>query len=284
MTFSGCSIFNQNGKLYDAADKAYKEGRIEEALDLHIQVIESKKEKNRQVEGELYYRAGMFASEIGNTTKAIEYLELARLNSFINTESLIALAKSYKEVNNLSLEIRRLEDYIENFPSGEEIAEVRKWYFLLLVESMTMEQAIDEWNKIEGDPYQEEALVEGYFLANKVLENEDITEELAAKLLKLNKINQAALEWYAKKYYYKAAKRYTLETEAYEKNRTNKQYAKLLDAWSIIHDDFKTSRNYFEQLYKHYPNSEYANFLANIYERLNDDSKAKYYRKRANRP
>jgi hypothetical protein len=282
MILSGCSIFNQSGKLYDAADIAYKEGRIEEALDLHIQIIESNKEKNHKVEGELYYRTGMIAYEIGNTSKAIEYLELARLNSFINTESLIALAKSYKEVNNLSLEIRRLEDYIENFPSGEEIAEVRKWYFLLLVESMTWEQAIDAWSKLEGDPYQEEALVEGYFLANKVLENEEITEELAEKLLKLNTINKVALEWYAKKYYYKAAKRYTLETEAYEKNRTNKQYAKLLDAWSLIHDDFRTSRNYFEQLYKNYPSSEYATFLANIYERLKDDAKAKYYRKRAN--
>lgn len=279
--FSGCSIVNQYSKLSAEAEAAYKEGKPEEALDLYVQIIESKKEKNHKVEGELYSRAGLLAYEIGNTSKVIEYLELARLNSQIKAECFIALAKSYKEIDNLSLEIRRLEDYIENFPDGAEIAEVKRWYFLALVRSNTWGQAFTLWDELDNT-YQDETLVEGYFLVNKALDNKEMVEELAEKLLKINSINQNALDYYAKKYYYKAAERYTLETTAYEKNKTNKQYAKLLDAWSIIHDDFRTSRNYFEQLYKNYPSSEYANFLANIYDRLNDDTKAKYYRKRAN--
>ncbi len=264
------------------ADEKYQAGELNKAMELYTEIIEEKREKNKDINGELYYKVGMIANELEKHTKVIEYLELARLNSEVNAESLLALAKSYREIGNLSLEIRRLEDYFENYPDGADINEVKRDLFLALVESKSWKQANDIWPELEGEPHQDELLTEGYFLVNQALGNNEKTEELAEKLLEINKTNKKALEYFAKKYYYRAAERYNKETEAYAKNRTHKQYAQLLDAWSIIHDDFRTARDYFELLYDNYPSSEYASFLETIYTRLDNNAKAQYYKKRAN--
>lgn len=278
-----CSIFNPYSKLRSEADEAYQKGRLNESMELYEQIIEAQEEKNRKIDTSLYISAGKVAYELEQTNKTIEYLEIARINSkVLDEESLIALIKTYHEIDNLSLEIRRMEDYIDNYPNGKYFVEIKKRYFLALAESKSWEQAYEFWPKLEGDPLEDESLTEAYFSVNNSLENNEKTAELAKRLLELNKTNKAALEWHAKKYYYRATERYKRETQAYEKNRTNKQYAKLLDAWGVIHDDFRKAKDYFELLYKNYPESEYANFLANIYERLNNDSKARYYRQRAN--
>ncbi|MBS4014705.1 MAG: hypothetical protein KGZ97_13285 [Bacteroidetes bacterium] len=279
--FSACSTLNQHNKQKLQAEEAYTEGNLQQAFDIYENIINSKRDKRQQVEGEFYYRAGMLAYELDNTSKTLEYLDLARHAESIDAEGYLALANTYKKINNLSLEIRRLEDYVENYPESEIILEVKSRLFLALVESMSWQQAEEIWGDLDEISATDEMLIQGYFTLNKAVDNEKLADEYAQKLLNINGTNRNALEWFARKYYNKAAERYNAETKAYEQNRTNRQYAKLLEAWGPIHDDFRKSRDYFEILYKHHPSSEYANFLANIYERLNDDAKARYYKQKA---
>jgi len=85
------------------------------------------------------------------------------------------------------------------------------------------------------------------------------------------------LDWTAKKYFWKAENRYQDELKAYEKNKTNKQYNKLLKALDIVSADFKTSLDYFKKFYTIDPNPGTAKYLGNIYNRLDDKKKADYY-------
>ncbi len=279
--FSGCSTLNQQNKQRQKAEAAHAEGNFREAFDIYENIINQKRDKKQQVEGDIYFNAGMLAYQLNNSGKTIEYLELARHAESIDGEGFLVLANLYKEIDNLSLEIRRLEDYVEKYPESESTLQVKSRLFLALIKSMSWQQAEEMWGDIKELSESDELLTEGYFLLNKSMDNEKVADEYAQKLLKINEKNRNALEWFARKYYNKAAERYNTETKAYEQNRTNRQYARLMEAWGPIHDDFRKSRDYFEALYKHHPSAEYANFLANIYERLNDDSKARYYRQRA---
>ena len=125
-------------------------------------------------------------------------------------------------------------------------------------------------------------MLAGYLTVNKNLENEAIADQLANQILKMDKNNTIALEYYAEKYFWKAENLYTTEMNAYKKNRTTKQYNKLLKALDEVWPNFQKSRDYFLRLYKIDPKPEYAKYLGNIYTRYDDKEKAAYYYKRAN--
>lgn len=282
LLYAGCSTFRQLEQLSEKADTAYQEDRKKEALELYEQLIELHEEREEKVDGELFYRTGMLAYELGDTSKVIEYLELAKLKSEVDSASIVALAKSYREIDNLSLEINHLEKYVERYPEGDRIAEMKERYFETLVESKNWEQAAELWPELEGDPYQDEELTEDYFVVNKALDNEEKANEVAKKILELNAYNEKALDWLARKYYYQAAEVYKREMDKYREHRSYQQYAHLKDIWDDIHDDFRTAKTFFERLYEMNPTSEYAGFLADIYERLGNEQQSRYYRQRAN--
>ena len=69
--------------------------------------------------------------------------------------------------------------------------------------------------------------------------------------------------------------------KAYKAKRTNSQYSRLLKALEQVYPDFRKSRDYYLKLYKIDPKKEYANYLGNIFTRLDDKEKAEYYYKKA---
>ncbi len=278
----GCASLFYLANLSDDADSAYQEGRYEEALELYDQLIDAHDDRGKEVEGYVYNRAGLLAYKFEQTNKAIEYLEEARRKSSDNAESLIALAKSYRKIDNLTLEIRSLKAYVNQYSGDSLYYDMQKRYFETLVESHNYERAYELWQDLQGDPYNDEVMMENYLLLNKATDNDKKATEAAENLLRINKKNKLALDWLARKYYYQAIERYNYEMQAYEKNRTHRQYAQLREAWPVIHDDLRTAKNYFKELYSMYPSSEYARFLSNIFERFNNDSKARYYRQRMN--
>lgn len=276
----GCAMFSQLDKLEEQANEAYKDDRIEDSFELYEELIEAHVSRDNIVDNNLYQRAGMLAYRLEKIQKAINHFEAAREQTGLKPESLIALAKSYRQIDNLSLEIRTLEEYVNNFPEGDEISYMRSRYFETLVESENWKRAYEFWPELEGEPLQDNDLLEGYFRVNKELENDDLAKDLAEKLLEKNENNKLALDWTAKKYYYKGIDRYNHEMEAYQNNRTHRQYAQLREAWPVIHQNLRTSRDYFLRLYNIEPKDEYARFLANIYERLDNDAKARYYQEK----
>ena len=61
-----------------------------------------------------------------------------------------------------------------------------------------------------------------------------------------------------------------------------KEYKRLLKALDKVYPTFRKSRDYFLKLYRIDPKPKYAKYLGNIYTRLGNEQKAKYYYNKAN--
>lgn len=268
-------------KLTKEGNSAYEAGNYEAALSNLEEVIKKIESKGEQAEGEVYFKAGMAAMELGKTEKASEYLEVAEYLEYPSPRLYTTLAKIYKDIDNLSKEIEALEGYHSNFPNGKKIDTINIRLFETYVESENWQKAANLWPDIESQAQSNIHLLAGYLTVNKNLENEEKADKLADQIVKKDPNNITALEWYAKKYFREAENLYVTEMNAYKKNRTNKQYKKLMDAWDKIWPAFRKSRDYFLKLYKLNPQPEYAKFLGNIYTRMDKKQKAEYWYKRA---
>lgn len=276
-----CSPLRQVSELSQRADQAYAAGDFTEAYELYVKVIETTSSRDQLSDGHVYNRAGVLAYKLGDTGKSLEYLELARHTPAADAGTYITLAKAYREIDNLSREITNLERYMEHYPGGDDADYARKRLFETYVESLNWQLAANLWDDLPGNPYQDEGLMEGYLMMHKALDNDEKATDVAEKLLDLNRDNIPALDHLARKHFNEAVSRYNREMRAYEQNRTHRQYAILLEAFEIINTDFRIALDYFQRLYNQDPRSEYAGFLANIYERFQDEEKARYYRRRA---
>ncbi len=278
---NGCASIGHMAKLSEEADQAFKAGDYERALTVYQELIDAERSQDRSVEGIFYQRAGIAAYETGNTDRAIEYMEYARHTDAADANTFSILAKSYREIDNLSREITNLERYVEMFPDGEAFDDMQRRLFQTLVESLNWQQAYDLWPLLAGNPYQDEDLLASYVKVNQALDKEDKAAEMAEKVLDLNIYNKIALDLLGRRHFHEAVNRYNREMQAYEANRTHRQYAQLLEALEVINTDLRIALNYFMRLYEQDPRPEYAGFLANIYERFQDEERARYYRRRA---
>jgi hypothetical protein len=84
-----------------------------------------------------------------------------------------------------------------------------------------------------------------------------------------------------KKYFWNAEDVYVKEMTDYKNNRTTSQYKRLLNKLDEVYPTFEKARDYFLKLYKLDPRPEYAEFLDNIYNRLQEEQKAEYYYQKA---
>ena len=278
---TSCSPLRHLDDLQRSADASYLEGDHAAALTAYEELIASYREADIPVDGQVSRRAGLLAFEAEETARAIEYLEMARLSDALDAEATRALAISYREVDNLSREIRMLEHYVATYPGGDHFTEMQQRLFETLVESLNFQQAYELWPELEGEPRKDEGLSSRYLQVLISLEQQAEATALAEDLLAMNRNNLPALDFLAKKHFRQADQLYRREMQAYEANRTHRQYARLLEALEVVNTDLRIALDYFTRLYRQNPNSEYASYLANIYERFQDEENARYYRRRA---
>lgn len=278
LVFSSCAT----SKLAEEGSAAYQSGDYVAALSAWEQVISDKESKGQTADTSIYFKAGMAAMELGNTAKARAYLEKAEDMQYESPAMYASLAHIYKGIDNLSLEIEALENYHEKFPNGEVADTINVRLFETYVESENWQKAVDLWPGIEDEAASDVGLLSRYLDVNEELENDAKCDQLAQQIIKLDSDNINALEWQASKYYWKAEKLYVSQMKAYQKNRTNRQYKKLLKAWDKIWPDFRKARSYFLKLYKLDPKPKYAKYLAGIYTRMDKKQKAAYWKRRAN--
>ena len=278
---NGCASIGHMARLSEEADQAFEAGDYEKALTYYQDFIDAQRGQERSVGGRYYQRAGISAFETGNTGQAIEYMEAARHTDAADANTFFVLAKSYRETDNLSREITNLERYVNMYPDGEAFDDMQKRLFETLVESLNWQLAYDLWPQLSGNPYEDEDLLALYVLVNRALDKDDKAADMAEKVLELNIYNKIALDFLGRHHFHEAVNRYNREMRAYEANRTHRQYAQLLEALEIINTDLRIALDYFIHLYQQDPKPEYAGFLANIYERFQDEERANYYRRRA---
>lgn len=279
--FTSCSSLRSLDELSESAETAYEAGNQEEAFEAYNRLIAAYRNQNREPDGEIYQRAGLIAFELNETAKAIEYLELARHSHAVDDKTYLTLAKAYREIDNLSREITMLEQYVEGYSHGPDFKDMQRRYFLTLAESLNYQQAYALWPQLAGEAGSDETLLTAYLQTLQALGHERQATLKAEEILSLNRNNIKALDWLAKRHFRQADDLYRREMQAYEQNRTRRQYAQLLESLEVINTDLRIALDYFKRLYAQDPRSEYASYMANIYERFQDDENARYYRRRA---
>ncbi|OYT12842.1 MAG: hypothetical protein B6I19_08235 [Bacteroidetes bacterium 4572_114] len=275
--FLGCSSGKQLTQIQESAHTSFDAGNYAEALSQYESIIANYESLGKSTECQVYTQAGISALNLDQTNKALDYLKKATYTPFADENTYAAMAGAYRNIDNLSLEIEALEDYVKKYPDGTDAMQMKIRLFETYVESENWDLAFGLWPEIEPQVKVEIKQIENYYKVNEALGNLDKVEGLADQLLEMNDENVIGLEFMAKKYYNIAENRYNAEMEAYEKKKTRKQYAKLLKALDVVTENFKISLGYFETLYKLNPLPAYANYMGNIYVRFNDQEKADYY-------
>jgi len=278
-------LFGCSGARYlertNRVEQAYNENDFQKAFATAEEIIRDLPGKQKPEYGKVFALAGNSAYELGKYERSLEYLEKALRLDYTGESMYLNLAALYQRIDNLSKEIEILESYIRLFPEGKEMSRVRERLFMTCRESMNYDLAMNLWPLLDDASRSEITNLELYLEINQVLENDSICEATAEKILGLNEVNETALKWFAEKYYWKAENRYQSELDAYNRNKTHKQYNLLLNAFKKVTSDFKESLEYFTRLYRLYPDPGYARYLGNIYARLNNEEKARYYHSKA---
>lgn len=271
------------GRHKDKAQLAYDQGNYETALALWKKSIAKYERRHKENRCPLYTKAGMTALKLGKDEEARKLFEKAIYSASVSPVAFVELAGLYRKINNLSMEIDALERYVKKYPAGKEIIPMQERLFTTYVESENWEDALKLWDKLPP-AYRDNVKNKAALLkVNAALEKTKTCNMLAGVILKSEPKNITALSWEAKRYFWKAENRYKVEMKAYNKNKTRRQYVKLLEAFKVVTINFKRSLVYFRKLYPLQPSSENALYLGNIYARLESPSKAKYYHYLANK-
>ncbi len=276
--FFSCSTQNQIVTLTNSGNKAFAEENFTQALSDFEQVIANAESKGKPASYEAYSIAGQSALALNLNDKARKYLEKIIYSEEVDASVVESMARVYRNIDNLSKEIKFLEIYTSKYTSKKGFSQMQARLLQVYIESENWEQAQSLWEKMKDVDRDKTENLEGYLKLKSAQNKEKPADATADKILSMDDENVIALEYYAQKYYNRANDLYQAEMKAYDKNKTNKQYQILLKKLKIITADFKTSRDYFEKLLSIDNKSEYAKYLGNIYARLNNKSKAEYYR------
>ncbi len=282
LVLTGCA---GNRYLERTADgeKAYREGEYKRALEISEEIIGEVEGKGRIASPSIYSLSGISAYRLEDYGKSLEYLEKANQQGYSDPEMVSCLAGNYRYIDNLSKEISALETYLEKYPGAADHRRLRERLFQTCLESEDFELAEDLWNGMDSLSRNEIKNLETYLKINRLKENTEICDSLAGRILERGETeNESALSWFAESYFWRAENEYLSQMKAYRDNRTHKQYEILLKAFRQVNADFRKSRDLFLKLYRLYPNPEYAEYLGNIFTRLEDREKARYYKARAN--
>ena len=268
-------------KLTEEGKTAYQAGDYGSALNAWDQVIEKDESNGERADADIYFKAGLAARELDQPKKARNYLETAEYLEFSSPRLYATLAEINKKFDNLSKEIEALEGYHKNYPQGDRINAITVRLFETYVESEQWKKAADIWPEIKNQAQSDSDLLTQYLTVNKKLENDALCNKLSDQILELDPDNTIALEWNARRYFWKAEDVYVKEMKDYKNNRTTSQYDRLLNKLDEVYPTFEKSLDYFLKLYEVDPKPKYAEYIGNIYKRLQEEDKADYYYEKA---
>ncbi len=272
-----CSTQKNLPMYKEDAEKAENSGDFNRAIEAWTNYFSLFPAMN-DLDGSVYARAAKTAYKAGDINKAVDWFDQARFRNYADYEMYAILAQIFKEQDNLSKELSALEYIKENFEEEDPGVEAR--LFIIYHEIDMVDKAMDVWADMPLELRNSETNLEKYFILNRQLGNNAVSDSVSTILLELNEENVEALDWNATKFYNIAEERYLREMAEYEKNRTRRQYRKLLTELEIATADYKIALRYFEKLWELNPGNRhvYSGYLSNIYVRFNDEEKALYFR------
>jgi uncharacterized protein HemY len=265
-------------KQISQAEVLADSGYMQRALNIYDLLIAESEGKRKPVPDSVYVRAGMLALEVNDNHKAIGYLEKATLAASSDCSSLFSLSKAYRAIDNLSKEISALEQISDNCSSFDSLFSVQTRLMHTYIMSQNFDKALALWSEIPDGKESSEPLLTDYLTVLMEGDNDVEAMEIVKKLLKVNPKNTTGLFYLGSFYYLKAENKYHAEMDSYNANKTQRRYLYLVEQLKMITKDYQAAKFYFETLYTFEPNNRNAEYLANIFARLNNESKSQYYR------
>ncbi|MCK5729704.1 MAG: hypothetical protein KAH68_01435 [Draconibacterium sp.] len=259
----------------DNAETAASQGNFSQAVDAWKLYFDQT--AIEEVAGANFADAAKTAFKAGNIKLALSWFDQARYKNYADAGMYITLAKIFNEKKNISKELTALEYIIENY--RESSAQINSRLFDVYSEIELFENALQVWANLDETTKNELSKLDIYFHVQRELKDSTVCDSVSLVLLEKDPQNVEALEWNAKKYYWKGENRYQSEMAIYNKKKTNRQYKILLNELDKATADFKRSLKYFDKLWEIEPGEKYASYFANIYARFGDEKKSKLYQK-----
>lgn len=278
VVLTACSGPKSITSLKENAKNAAAQGNYSQAMETWQQYFNQHSVDD--IDGISFASAAHSAFQAGNNDMAVKWYDEARYKSYASPEMYTTLAKIYHFKNNLSKELSALEFYIENYDEIPD--EINNSLFRIYYEIDSYDKALAVWDRMNEPLKNQLTNQKKFFQINLENENSEVCDSLSHVILEKDPQNVEALEWNAKKYYWKAENRYRQEMEKYNKNKTTKQYRTLLDELEKVTADFKKALPYFQKLWEMEPGEKYATYMANIYARFGDENQSDYYKKYLN--
>ncbi len=273
--FSSCGTPKSLVSYKTNAETATSQGNYVQAVESWKQYFNQK--SIEETAGTDFSNAAKTAFKSGDLDLALSWFDQARYKNYADVEMYVTLAKIFREKKNISKELTALEYITENF--SESSSQIDDRLFEVYFEIGLPEKALQIWEQLDEPAKNELSKLDSYFLIHKDLKDTDVCDSLSLVLLKKNPQHVEALEWNAKKYYWRGENRYQREMAKYNKKKTTRQYKILLKELDKSTADFKKSLKYFDKLWKIEPGEKYASYFANIYARFGDEKKSKSYQK-----
>ncbi len=280
MFLSACSLAANpllKNRKKDKAMEAYKQGNYSAALSIWSSSIAKYESRHKERKCSVYTLAGIAAYRLNKTDQARNYFEHARNGISENAQTFWYLAKIYRKIDNLSLEIDALENYLKKYPHGTNIQQVKKRLLFTYVESENWDNFLNLWKIIPASSKDSLTYQQAFLSAQAGLNHVGKADSVATSILKVYPEDRPAMAWKANKYYTLAENLYESEMKAYKKHKTRAQYARLLKAFDVVSANFKRALIYYRKLYKMHPTTLFANRLGTIYMRMDEKPKAQYY-------
>ena len=257
------------------AENAAMAGNYSEAFNAWKQYFSVTPVEN--INGKDFASAAQTAFKINDFAQSTAWFDQARYKNYADASMYLTLAEIQRAQKNLSKELTALEFVDSNYPDNKLLISER--LFKIYNEINEPQKALVYWKTMNEAQKNDLTNLETYFAIKKNQNDTVVCDEISIKILGKDIKNIPALEWNAYKYYWLGEKRYQLEIEKYNRNKTNKQYKILLLELEKSTADFKKSLVYLEKLWELNPGKTYASYFANIYARFGDEQKVKSYDK-----
>lgn len=264
-TLYGCSPLKKTASSETTAFASYANKNYQQAYAQLLAVINNYKSTDQKVPYEVYLKTAYSASQLGNASSAVQYYAEA-LEDSLTVDAVKDYLLNMNKLGNTAqtnIALNKYSEFLSNNGHGEYVVNQQFSQALRLkddkaiaelypqLKSANEEQSMAYLNALEKTDKNKEALL----FANKLLS--DNPSDLKAK------------EWKAVHYYNKAEDQYQSLMDAYNKDKNYTTYVYLKRDLKKVTEDFKQSRELFEDLRNQNPaEKKYIKYLKNIYLRL----------------
>lgn len=275
---SACGTQKQLTDQTQAADKLFLEKNYTAAYQAYNDIISQSQAKGKTVPAQIFASAGKSLYLSNKKAEGIALLDQAEAGGFVDEQSLLLRIYYYKEIDNMSKELTRIEQYKTAYPNGSEMNFVNERLFLHNAEMKEYPKVKEVYALLDAQTADKIANLEIIYKASKKLNEDDNADKYAARIFEKDPENLTGLRYKAESVFYKVENEYVAAIKAYNKNQTTSTYNAMRKKIDPLAPRFKAAKNYYIKLYSLSKEPADAAVLSRICERLNDPKNAKYYK------